>query len=182
MTDKDKTLLYNAIRHVPNFPKDGILFKDLTPIMLDSDLFRICLGEHVRAVFDLGDSIDIVVGMESRGFWFGPTVAFFLGAGFVPARKPGKLPCEVVKAKYGLEYGTDEIQIHKDAIKPGDRVLIIDDVLATGGTAEAVGGLVKELGGDILTYLFAIELDALRGREKLGDSRIESLFHFGENE
>jgi len=176
MTDLEK--IRAAVRSVRDFPKKGIVFRDLTSVMQDPELHLLCSQEHLNAVHDLIDKVDIVVGMESRGFWFGPALAAELGAGFVPARKPGKLPGPTVEAEYGLEYGKDRIQVHADAIMKGARVLIVDDLLATGGTAEAVGGLVRGLGGHIVAYLFAIELDALRGRARLGDVRIETLMHF----
>jgi adenine phosphoribosyltransferase len=170
-------LLHAAVRSVPDFPKHGVIFRDLTPILQDPELFRLLDLEHLNAVVDLYSKVDVVVGMESRGFWFGPSLAHALRAGFVPARKPGKLPGAVVEAEYGLEYGSSQIQIHMDAIKEGHGVLIVDDLLATGGTAEAVGGLVRGLGGNIIAYLFAIELDDLKGRERL-EGRVETLMHF----
>lgn len=176
VTDLDK--IRAAVRSVRDFPKKGIVFRDLTSVMQDPELHLACVSEHLNVVHDLIDKVDIVVGMESRGFWYGPSLASDLGAGFVPARKPGKLPGPIVEAEYGLEYGVDHIQIHADAIKSGARVLIVDDLLATGGTAEAVGRLVSGLGGKIVAYLFAIELDALKGRARLGDVRIETLMHF----
>jgi adenine phosphoribosyltransferase len=172
-----------AVRSVDDFPKPGIVFRDLTPILLDPVLYSEMLLEHIDAAAALNPTKEgdlnptKIVGMESRGFWFGPQLAFNVGAGFVPARKPGKLPCPTVSQQYGLEYGRDEIHIHTDAIKSGDKVLIVDDLLATGGTAEAVGKIVRSMGGEIVGFLFAIELDDLKGRARL-DAPVSSLLHF----
>lgn len=163
----------NAIRDVPDFPKKGILFRDITTAIKDKDVMKRMIDEIVEAFKD--EKIDYVAGIESRGFIFGMPVAYSLGCGFVPIRKPNKLPAETYSVEYQLEYGTDKIEIHKDAIEKGKRVLIIDDLLATGGTAAAACELVKKAG--VLAGLaFVIELTDLKGREKLPkDVKILSL-------
>lgn len=163
----------NAIRDVPDFPKKGILFRDITTAIKDKDVMKRMIDEIVDAFKD--EKIDYVAGIESRGFIFGMPVAYSLGCGFVPIRKPNKLPAETFSVEYELEYGTDKIEMHKDAIEKGKRVLIIDDLLATGGTAEAACELVKKAG--VLAGLaFVIELTDLKGREKLPkDVKILSL-------
>lgn len=163
----------NAIRDVPDFPKKGILFRDITTAIKDKDVMKRMIDEIVDAFKD--EKIDYVAGIESRGFIFGMPVAYSLGCGFVPIRKPNKLPAETFSVEYQLEYGTDKIEMHKDAIEKGKRVLIIDDLLATGGTAAAACELVKKAG--VLAGLaFVIELTDLKGREKLPkDVKILSL-------
>ena len=152
-----------TIRNIPNFPKQGIQFKDITPVLQEPELF----GSVIDIFNDKykNEKIDIIVGIESRGFIFAAPLALKLDCSFVIARKPGKLPYKSVKEVYELEYGTDAIEIHKDAIHNGDRVLIIDDLLATGGTAKATGSLVNKLGGIIVSYAFLIELEKLKGSE-----------------
>ena len=165
--------LGDFIRDIPDFPKKGIIFKDITPLLLDPvalDKAIDCLVEPYR---DAG--IEIVVGIESRGFIFGPAVAREIGAGFVPVRKPGKLPHKTVSREYALEYGTDTIEMHADAIVDGMKVLMLDDLLATGGTMAAACEMVKDLGGDIVGVAFLIELCFLNGRDKLTDYEIHSL-------
>ncbi len=157
--------LENYIRDIQGFPKEGILFKDITPLLNDAKATQECLQILVDSL--KGHKIDKVVGVESRGFLFGMLLAKELNAGFVPVRKPGKLPYETIFASYDLEYGTDILEIHKDAIQKGDKVLIHDDVLATGGTAKAVCELVEKLGGEIVQLNFLMELTFLNGREKL---------------
>lgn len=164
------------IREVPDYPKPGILFYDITTLLKDP--------AGLRAVIDAlgaranGHPIDRVVGIEARGFIFAPALAYSLNAGFVPIRKPKKLPSVVERMEYALEYGTDVIEIHKDAIEPGDNVLIVDDVLATGGTASAAAKLVEKLGGKVLGLSFVVELDFLGGRAKLPGHRVDSLLHY----
>lgn len=153
------------IRDIQDFPKEGISFKDITPLLIDPIARKECLDLLVDAVKD--NKIDKVVGVESRGFFFGSLIAQELNAGFVPVRKPNKLPYETICASYDLEYGTDTLEIHTDAIQPGERVLIHDDVLATGGTAKAVCELVEKLGGVIVQCNFIMELTFLNGRDKL---------------
>ena len=164
------------IRDVPDFPKPGILFKDITPVLQDPVAFR----ETIDALCAPHESSppDIIAGIESRGFIFGAAMAYRLGRPFVVFRKPGKLPWKTRKAVYDLEYGQDSIEIHEDAISPGDRVLLVDDLLATGGTMEAASTLTLELGGRIVEYLFVIELAFLKGRDKLKDAPVRSLLTY----
>jgi adenine phosphoribosyltransferase len=164
------------IRDVPGFPKPGIIFKDITTLTKDPEGFRAAVDEIVARYRDA--SVDVVVGIEARGFIFGGAVAYQLGVGFVPARKPGKLPAETVKEEYALEYGTDAIEIHRDGIEPGQRVLIVDDLLATGGTAAAAAKLVEKLGGEVVAIAFLIDLAFLHGRDKLGGYEVVSLVDY----
>ena len=168
--------LKKLIREVPDFPKKGILFYDITTLLKDKLGFaRLidALSEHY-----IGKEIDLVLGMEARGFIFGPALAYRLNAGFVPVRKPGKLPAETEKVSYDLEYGSNSLEVHKDAIKKGERVLIVDDLLATGGTAVATAKLASGLGAQIAGLAFVVELDFLKGREKLGKYDVFSLLHY----
>lgn len=165
-----------AIRDVPNFPKEGILFKDITPLLRDPDLLKMSV-EAMAMTFKTG-KIDQVIGIESRGFIFGVPLAMKLNAGFVPVRKKGKLPAETKSVTYALEYGTDTLEIHADAIKPGTRVLIADDLIATGGTAVAVCELLKGMGADIVGMSFLVELTFLNGREKLAGNNIQSIIRY----
>lgn len=160
----DIDLIKKAIRDVPDFPKKGILFRDITTAIKKPDIMRIMIDSIVEEFKD--EKIDYVAGIESRGFIFGMPVAYSLGCGFVPIRKPNKLPCETYSVEYDLEYGKDRIEIHKDAIEKGKRVLIVDDLLATGGTAGAACELIQKV-GTVVGIAFAIELCALNGREKL---------------
>jgi adenine phosphoribosyltransferase len=160
----------NYIRDIQGFPKEGILFKDITPLLNEPIAREECLKILVDSL--KGQKIDKVIGAESRGFFFGMLLAQELKAGFVPVRKPRKLPFTTISSSYDLEYGTDSLEIHTDAIQKGDKVLIHDDVLATGGTAKALGDLVKELGGEIVQFNFLMELSFLHGREKIKDSPI----------
>ncbi len=164
------------IRDVHDFPKPGIVFKDIMPMLADGPALR----EIVDALADQARpwKPDLVMGAEARGFMFGAPLAYALGAGFVAARKPGKLPYTTVSAKYALEYGFDALEVHIDAIKPGQRVLICDDLLATGGTSKAKIELVERLGGEVAGLVFAIELDFLNGREQLAGYQVESLIHY----
>jgi len=168
--------LKRLIREVPDYPKPGILFYDITTLLKDAAGLKGVIDGLSNAAQGL--AIDRVVGIEARGFIFGPAVAYALSAGFVPIRKPKKLPSLVERMEYALEYGTDTIEIHRDAVEPGQRVLIIDDVLATGGTAAAAAALVEKLGGEVVALSFVIELDFLNGRSKLPGHRIESLVHY----
>src|SRR5213594_4630898 len=161
--------LKEKIRHVPDFPKAGILFYDITTLLQDPAGFRMAIDGLAMPFANQG--IDIVVGIESRGFIFGSAVADRIGAGFTPVRKPGKLPSTTVRATYNLEYGTDALEMHHDGVAKGQRVLIVDDLLATGGTARATTDLVKKLGGEVHALAFLIELVALNGRSKLPDER-----------
>lgn len=168
--------LNSYIRNIPDFPKPGIQFKDITPLLKDAE----ALGETIRQLSEpyLNDSIDYVVGIESRGFIFGVPLAQTLGVGFIPIRKPGKLPAETLSATYELEYGTDEVQIHKDALASGQNVVLVDDLLATGGTMAAACELIQKLGGQIAGISFVIELGFLEGRAKLDGQKIHSLLTF----
>jgi len=168
--------LKKLIREVPDWPKPGILFYDITTLLKDPQGFR-ALIDHLYDHYH-GKPVDAVAGIEARGFIFGPALAYRLGAGFVPIRKPNKLPAANAKETYQLEYGTDSVEIHQDAIQPGQRVLICDDLLATGGTASAAARLVKKLGGDVVGCGFAIELTFLHGREKLDGLDVFSLLQY----
>jgi adenine phosphoribosyltransferase len=170
--------LAKLIRDVPDFPKPGILFKDITPLLSDPA----ALNETVdRLAAPFHDSkVELVTGIESRGFLFGAPVAQILGAGFVPIRKPARLPAETLSESYELEYGTNVVEIHTDAIRPGQRVLMIDDLLATGGSMSAACRLVRRLGGSVVGAAFVVELCFLHGREKLEDCEVHSLIRFGE--
>lgn len=165
--------LRNLIREIPDFPKPGINFKDITPILADGDALRLVIGElaeHFRA-----QRVERVVGVESRGFLFGAPLAYELGCGFALVRKPGKLPFAVERVEYALEYGTDALEIHRDAVEPGQRVLMVDDLLATGGTIGAAMDLVQRLGGKIIGAAFVIELAFLGGRERLLDRGVSDI-------
>ena len=168
--------LKKSIRSIPGFPKPGIVFRDITTLLKDPKALKAAVDGMARN-FKKGE-VDMVVGAEARGFIFGPAIACKLGAGFVPIRKKGKLPAEVARATYDLEYGTDTLEIHKDAIMPGQRVVMVDDLLATGGTMAACCDLVEQLGGTIVGVAFVIELSFLKGREKLGDRKVYSLVNY----
>jgi len=168
--------LKQHIRHVPDFPKAGILFYDITTLLRDPKGFETTI-DRLAAPFE-DQSIDLVVGIESRGFILGSAVAQRLGAGFIPIRKPGKLPAKRLKETYELEYGTDALEIHEDAVKQGQRVLIVDDVLATGGTAAAASRLVRQLGGDLQGLAFLIELLFLKGQSKLPGEKVFSVLQY----
>jgi adenine phosphoribosyltransferase len=169
-------MVRRTIRDVKDFPKPGIVFKDVTPVLLDAKLF----GEAVELMASpyRDTRISRVVSIESRGFLFGAPIALELGAGLVPIRKPGKLPAATQRVEYALEYGTDALEIHHDAIQAGDRVLVVDDVLATGGTANAAAQLVGRTGASVLGFSFLIELDFLNGRQRLQGRRVEALLHY----
>lgn len=168
--------LKSLIREVPDFPKPGINFYDITTLLQDPSGLRSVI-DALGAAYE-GKGIEIVAGIEARGFIFAPAVAYALNAGFVPVRKPKKLPAATERVEYELEYGTDVLEIHKDAIAPGQKVLIVDDVLATGGTAKAVAHLVEKLGGNLVGLSFVIELDFLKGRDKLPGHNVHSLLHY----
>jgi adenine phosphoribosyltransferase len=168
--------LKRTIRDVNNFPKPGIVFKDVTPVLLDVQLFK----QAVKLMADpyRDARITRVVSIESRGFLFGAPIALELGAGLVPIRKPGKLPAATQRVAYALEYGSDALEMHHDAVQPGDRVLIVDDVLATGGTANAAAQLVAVTGAAVTGFTFLIELEFLKGRQRLQGRRVEALLHY----
>jgi len=168
--------LKEKIRHVPDFPKAGILFYDITTLLQDPEGFRAAIDSLALPFTD--QRIEIVVGIESRGFIFGAAVADRIGAGFVPVRKTGKLPSQFIRASYDLEYGTDSLEMHNDAIRAGQRVLIVDDLLATGGTARATTELVKRLGGEVHALAFLIELLALNGRDKLAGENVHAVLQY----
>ena len=170
VTTKD---LETRIRDIPDFPKPGILFKDITTLLKDGDSFKAAVDGMMERIGKR--QIDVVVGMESRGFIFGAPIAYNLGVGFVPVRKLGKLPADVVSVEYDLEYGSATLEMHKDALRPGAKVLIVDDLLATGGTVAGTIQLVKQLKGEIVALAFLIELVALKGRDKLAGYDIVTL-------
>lgn len=176
MAERVSEFLKNRIRHVPDFPKPGILFYDITTLLKDSEAFQVAVD--AMASGHKAARIDVVVGIESRGFIFGSAIADRLKTGFAPVRKLGKLPSRTRRASYGLEYGSDSIEIHEDAVERGQRVLVADDLLATGGTAAATVGLVRALGGDIVGVQFLIELLALNGRSRLVGERVDAVLTY----
>jgi len=164
------------IREVPDFPKPGILFYDITTLLKEPAGLKAVIEASHKAVDDV--QFDVVAGIESRGFIFGPVLASALGKGFVPVRKPGKLPADTERVEYSLEYGADALEIHRDAVAKGTRVLIVDDLLATGGTAAATCQLIEKLGGEVAALAFVVELDFLEGRKKLPGRTVRSLLHY----
>ncbi|HIP97504.1 MAG TPA: adenine phosphoribosyltransferase [Anaerolineae bacterium] len=168
--------LASMIRDVPDFPKKGILFKDITTLIKDPEAFQTAIDMMFDYCKDM--PVDVVAAIESRGYIFGGVLAYKLGAGFVPVRKEGKLPAETIRVEYSLEYGTAVLEMHKDAIEPGQKVLVVDDLLATGGTAKATIDLVEELGGEVVAVLFLIDLTFLKGVEKLKGYDVYSLIKF----
>jgi adenine phosphoribosyltransferase len=170
--------LKKTIREVPDFPKEGILFYDITTLLKDPE----ALAASMDALSEryTGKDIDAVLAIEARGYIFGATLAYRLGAGFIPVRKPGKLPAETIQETYALEYGTDTIEMHADAVEKGHKILVVDDLLATGGTAAAACQLVEKAGGEVLECCFLIELSFLKGREKLGSRKVFSLLQYDE--
>lgn len=164
------------IRDIPDFPAPGVLFRDITPVLQDSRALKEVMSSMVESVAPMKP--DVIVGIESRGFILGVTIAVELGIGFVPVRKAGKLPAETIRAEYALEYGTNAVEIHRDAIEPGMRVAIVDDLLATGGTAKAAIQLVEELGGSVVGLAFLIELEFLHGRQILDGYNISALIKY----
>lgn len=168
--------LENYVRSIPDFPEPGIIFRDVTSILQDADGLQLAVDGILNMLKDV--EYDVVVGPESRGFIFGVPVAYAAHKSFVPVRKKGKLPCETIEAEYELEYGSAVIEMHKDAIKPGQKVVIIDDLIATGGTIEAITGLVEQLGGEIVKICFVMELAGLKGKEKLKNYDVESIITY----
>lgn len=171
-----KRNLAELVRDVPDFPVTGILFKDITTLIRDGEAFQ----QVVDAILEhyLGQKIDMVVAIEARGFIFGAPLAYELGAGLVPVRKPGKLPAKKIQAEYKLEYGTNVLEMHEDALQPGDKVLVVDDLLATGGTAKATAELIEKVGAEAIGFAFLIELLFLKGREKIKGYDIFSLIQY----
>lgn len=164
------------VRSIENFPKEGIIFRDVTSVLQDADGLRLAIDSMQEKIKDI--DFDLVLGPESRGFIFGVPIAYNMHKAFIPVRKKGKLPLETVSAEYELEYGTAEIEIHKDAIQQGQKVVIIDDLIATGGTIEAIIKLVEQLGGEVVAVCFLMELAGLKGRERLGSYRVESVIQY----
>lgn len=177
--ERDRKLnmdLKERIASIPGYPKEGIIFRDVTPILSDPAAMKEVTEK--MAEFAKESNADLIVGPEARGFLFGVPAALEANLGFAPVRKHGKLPRETISETYSLEYGTDELQMHKDAIQPGQRVLIVDDLLATGGTVEAIAKMIKKLGGEVAGYAFVIELDDLHGKDRLQDAPVYTLVHY----
>ncbi|MGF1674813.1 MAG: adenine phosphoribosyltransferase [Rivularia sp. (in: cyanobacteria)] len=170
--------LKSLIRDIPDFPKPGILFRDITTLLRDAQGLRYTIDLFTQKCNDAGMTADFVIGMESRGFIFGAPLAYNLGAGFIPVRKKGKLPASIHSIEYALEYGTDCLEVHQDALQPGSRVLIADDLIATGGTASATAELLNKIGCELVGFGFIIELQELQGRKKLPDVPIVTLIEY----
>ena len=168
--------LKDKIRSIENYPQEGVIFRDITTLLKDAEGMKAAIDEMTAKLKDV--DFDVVLGPESRGFIFGMPVAYNMGKGFVPVRKAGKLPAEVVSKEYALEYGTATIEMHKDAIQPDQKVVIVDDLMATGGTAKAIIEMVEEIGAEVAALVFLIELDFLEGRKVLPGYRIESVIHY----
>lgn len=168
--------LANVIRDIPDFPIEGILFRDITPVLQSAEALQEAI-DQLCAGFE-GKEFDYIVGPESRGFIFGVPIAYKLNKGFIPVRKPGKLPAETVSCSYDLEYGSNVLEMHRDALKPGDKVVIVDDLIATGGTMKAICNLVEELGAEVVHIAFFIELEALKGREMLKDYEVSAVVKY----
>ena len=164
------------VKSIPDFPEPGIIFRDVTSVLQDADGLHLAIDEMQK--FLEGVDFDVIAGTESRGFIFGVPIAYNLHKAFVPVRKKGKLPRETVSAEYELEYGKAEIEMHKDAIQPGQKIVLVDDLIATGGTIEAAARLVEELGGEVVKIIFLMELEGLKGREKLKGYDVESVIHY----
>lgn len=164
------------VRSIPDFPEEGIIFRDVTSVLQDADGLHLAINSMQELIGDI--DFDVVVGPESRGFIFGVPIAYNMRKSFVPVRKKGKLPCETIEREYALEYGTATIEMHKDSIKKGQKVVIIDDLIATGGTIEAIVELVEQLGGEVVKIIFLMELEGLSGREKLAGYDVESVIRY----
>jgi len=171
-----ENVLKEKIRDIPDWPITGVIFRDITTVLQDPESFKLAVDSLYELVKDV--EFDTIAAVESRGFIFGATLAYKMGKGFIPIRKPGKLPHETVSQKYTLEYGEDEIQIHKDAVAEGDRVLILDDLIATGGSSKASANLIEKLGGEVAAIAFLIELTSLNGREKLKGYDVRSIVRY----
>ena len=176
MSDERVSFLRGRIRDVPDFPKEGILFKDITPLLADVEAFRACI-QLMAEKLD-GESVSSVIGIESRGFMFGAALADKLSVGFIPVRKPGKLPAATYRAEYDLEYGSDAVEIHQDALSPGDRVVIVDDLIATGGTAMATKELIEKCDAEVAAFVFVINLLALEGTKRLSPTRVITILAY----
>ncbi len=168
--------LEEYVRTIPDFPEEGIMFRDITTVIQDPDGFKLAI-DSINSMLE-GVDYDVVVGPESRGFIFGTPVAYANHKAFVPVRKKGKLPCETIEATYNLEYGTATVEMHKDSIKPGQKVVIVDDLIATGGTIQAIAGLIEQLGGEVVKIIFIIELAGLEGRKLLSKYDVESVITY----
>ena len=168
--------LEEYVRSIPDFPEPGVIFRDVTSILQDADGLSLAIDSMQSYLKDM--DLDVIVGLESRGFMFGVPIAYNLHKAFVPVRKKGKLPCETISQTYDLEYGSEEIEIHKDAIRPGQKVAIVDDLIATGGTVEAAVKLIERLGGEVVKIVFLMELEGLNGREKLRGYNVDSVIRY----
>lgn len=168
--------LEEYVRSIPDFPEPGVIFRDVTSILQDADGLNLAIDSMQSYLKDM--DLDVIVGLESRGFMFGVPLAYNLHKAFVPVRKKGKLPCETISQTYDLEYGSEEIEIHKDAIRPGQKVAIVDDLIATGGTVEAAVKLIERLGGEVVKIVFLMELEGLNGREKLEEYNVDSVIRY----
>ncbi|MTI70960.1 MAG: adenine phosphoribosyltransferase [Firmicutes bacterium] len=166
----------SKIRNIKDFPKEGIDFKDITTLLKDKEAFNYCIKEMAKSLKDI--DFDLIVGPEARGFLIGAPLAYELNVGFVPVRKPGKLPAETITYEYELEYGTDTLEMHKDSIKPGQKVVVADDLLATGGTVKSTIEMIEKLGGEVVSVSFLIELEFLKGRDNFKKYNVESLIKF----
>ena len=168
--------LEEYVRSIPDFPEPGVIFRDVTSILQDADGLNLAIDSMQSYLKDM--DLDVIVGLESRGFMFGVPLAYNLHKAFVPVRKKGKLPCETISQTYDLEYGSEEIEIHKDAIRPGQKVAVVDDLIATGGTVEAAVKLIERLGGEVVKIVFLMELEGLKGREKLKGYNVDSVIRY----
>ena len=164
------------VRSIPDFPEEGIIFRDITTVLQDAEGLKLAIDSMIDCLKDV--EVDVVVGTESRGFIFGVPIAYAMGKSFVPCRKKGKLPCETVTAEYELEYGTAAVEMHKDSILPGQKVVVVDDLIATGGTIEACAGLIEKLGGEVMKIVFLMELAGLKGRDKLEKYDVSSIITY----
>lgn len=171
--------LEEYVRSIPDFPEEGIIFRDVTSVLQDKDSLKLSIDSMMEEIKGL--DFDVIVGPESRGFIFGVPIAYNMNKAFIPVRKKGKLPCETIEMEYELEYGTATIEMHKDAIKPGQKVVIIDDLIATGGTIEAITKLIEQLGGEVVKIVFLMELEGLKGREKLEGYEVASIIRYEGN-
>lgn len=171
--------LEEYVRSIPDFPEEGVIFRDITSILQDKDGLRLSVDKMQESIKD--EEFDLIVGPESRGFIFGVPIAYNMYKPFIPVRKKGKLPSETIEQEYDLEYGSATVEIHKDAIKPGQKIVIVDDLIATGGTIEAMTQLVERLGGEIVKIVFLIELEGLKGRDKLKGYNVESIIKYPGN-